>query len=191
MYFDSVLFYLATLINDISLMNFSNPLAALLISLRLPISVSPWSVSSKSQFQSAAFQSFFIPWTTPSFRLPVFGIAKVEIFLVLSSFFLNFFFSCFQRLTAQQKKYNLYSFISSNHPSANHPLCFPSSEAGCKSRKNIYPRKLSPTTFNKKKLNSLKNNKKKLKKLLKINLQVIPAPSPSEQQRQKSRLTDN
>ena len=61
MYFDSVLFYLATLINDISLMNFSNPLAVLLISLRILISVSPWSVSSKIQFQPAAFQSFLSP----------------------------------------------------------------------------------------------------------------------------------
>ena len=134
MYFDSVLFYLATLINDISLMNLSNPLTVLLISLRFPISVSPWSVSSKSQFQSSALQSFFISLTTPSFRLPVFGIAKVEIFLVLSSFFWNFFFLFSASLKTYKEIILISNLIPSNQPHLLQPHCFTSSEAGCKSR---------------------------------------------------------
>jgi len=59
MYFDPVLFYLATLINDISLMNFSNPLAVLLISLRYPISLILVCFV-QIQFQSSALQSSFL-----------------------------------------------------------------------------------------------------------------------------------
>jgi len=87
MYFDSVLFYLATLINDISLMNLSNLLTVLLYISSPSFSVKP-GLNIPDLFSNlSASIFFFIPLTTPLFRLPVFGIAKVEIFLVLSSFF--------------------------------------------------------------------------------------------------------
>jgi hypothetical protein len=58
MYFDSVLSYLATFINDISLMNLSNETisAILYISSLSTLSVSPWSCSSMAQLTS--FQQF-------------------------------------------------------------------------------------------------------------------------------------
>ncbi len=71
MYFETVLSYLATFINDISLMNFSNHLTDLLYMLQ------------------SVIDCFSLFCFVIKLRLvtPVFvGTAKVEIFLLLSSF---------------------------------------------------------------------------------------------------------
>ncbi len=150
MYFDLVPYYLATLINDISLMNFSNRLAGLLYISSLPILC----FLPVLFFQDSVsnLQRFNLFYSVTKLRLVtplLFGIAKVEIFLLLSRVISNFFFFLFPGLFLTRLKEltltNLYTFISSNLPSTHPFHCFPSSEAGCKSRKIIAPRKYYST----------------------------------------------
>ena len=100
MYFESVLSYLATFINDISLMNLSIETSRPIFyisSLSFP-SVSPWSCSSMAQLTS--FQqfnlSFFNRYQTPFGNSLFVGTAKVRMFFNLASFL--FFISAFSFL---------------------------------------------------------------------------------------------
>jgi hypothetical protein len=98
MYFDS--YYLTSLrfINDISLMNFSNRLAGLLYisSFRFLcfVQVLMFLVSVSI---TATFQSCYSYYQTPFDKPVLFGIAKVEIFLVVAKFFKTFFLFIFCR----------------------------------------------------------------------------------------------
>ena len=97
MYFESVLSYLATFINDISLMNLSIETSRPIFyisSLPFP-SVSPWSYSSKAQLTSSQqFNlSFFNRYQTPFGNSLFVGTAKVRMFFNLASFL--FFISAF------------------------------------------------------------------------------------------------
>ncbi|WP_235012674.1 hypothetical protein, partial [Pedobacter africanus] len=81
-------------------------------------------------------------------------------------FFKLFFLPVFNASQLNNKKYNnqsnlLLHLLKSTF--SNQPHRFTSSEAGCKSRKKIIPRKLFTIPFLNKKLNSLNNKKKKLK----------------------------
>jgi hypothetical protein len=121
MYFDS--YYLTSLrfINDISLMNFSNRLAGLLYisSFRFLcfVQVLMFLVSVSI---TATFQSCYSYYQTP-----------LQSFLKL---FFSFYFSV--RLNTF-KELPISTLNYSNHPSLYPFHCFPSSEAGCKSRKII------------------------------------------------------
>ncbi len=94
MYFDSVLYYLARAINDISLMNFSGPPSRFALVYQNGPLFSFFPVySSGSQFQKThPFNLFFSPFQYLPVRSPSFGIAKVEKILPLSRTFLKFFF---------------------------------------------------------------------------------------------------
>ena len=99
MYFDLVPYYLATLINDISLMNFSNRLAGLLYISSLPILC----FLPVLFFQDSVsnLQRFNLFYSVTKLRLVtplLFGIAKVEIFLLLSRVISNFFIFLFPGL---------------------------------------------------------------------------------------------
>ena len=89
MYFESVLSYLATFINDISLMNFSNRLTGLLfIYLRILSSVSAWSYSSRSQFQIINVSIFLLfRYQTPSDNSPYLGLQRQKSFWYLQNLF--------------------------------------------------------------------------------------------------------
>ncbi|AMP96988.1 hypothetical protein AY601_0013 [Pedobacter cryoconitis] len=81
MYFELVRVYLATFVNDISLMNFSAAPHGCLLYVAMNCFAAPHRFSLVS-----------IALSTSVVKLPVFvGTAKVEIFFVLSSFFFFIF----------------------------------------------------------------------------------------------------
>ena len=122
-------------------MNFSNRLAGLLYMLQSVSSVYPGLSRPDSVSKTYCFN---LVYSVIKLRLvtPVlFGIAKVENFLLLSSFFLKLFFFPFLRPNPKNKKRH---FLSHNLSKSTFSLSFSSfssSEAGCKSRKNINTRK--------------------------------------------------
>lgn len=141
MYFETVLSYLATYINDISLMNFSNHLTDLLVYVAICFLCFPQVLSSWAGFESRLFQSFCFV-TKLRLATPVFvGTAKVEIFLILSSFYLNFFTLFYLVIKpSKQPLTHLYCNLSNSSLCISHTN--PSSEAGCKSKKIKRPHKL-------------------------------------------------
>ena len=87
--------------------------------------------------------SIFLFFSSSAAKFPdSFGMAKVVIFLTLSSFYLNFFLFLNQTLIllSQETTLLLYPLQINLLPIPFH--VFPSSEAGCKSRKNIATAKL-------------------------------------------------
>ncbi len=116
MYFESVLSYLATFINDISLMNLSIRLPGhLYISSFRPLCFNPVLMFRLSVSSSQRFNLFYPVIELRPVTPVLFGTAKVEIFFCFANLFQTFFSLAF--------------------------LCFTSSEAGCKSRKIQPPRK--------------------------------------------------
>ncbi|MEQ7802255.1 hypothetical protein ABDJ41_20840, partial [Pedobacter sp. ASV1-7] len=86
---------------------------------------------------TSTFQSCFSYYQTPFDKPVLFGIAKVEIFLVVAKFFKTFFSFLFSAGFKRLKEITISTRNHSNHPSLYPFHCFPSSEAGCKSRKII------------------------------------------------------
>ena len=88
MYFELVQAYLATFVNDISLMNFSAYLtASLYICCNVSFSIPSGLIVPEFLSNFSSFQSSLFALSTSVVKLPLFvGTAKVEIFFNLSSF---------------------------------------------------------------------------------------------------------
>ena len=118
-------------------MNLPNHLTDHLIYLRLNSQLQQGLSCPRICFKSSALQPFLFCYQTPSGNSLFVGTAKVRIFLLLSSF-LKTFFSFLQLNKPEQKTTTILTRNLSKQPLYISLTHFPSSEAGCKSKKNIH-----------------------------------------------------
>ncbi|WP_221271016.1 hypothetical protein, partial [Pedobacter sp. AK017] len=126
-------------------MNFSNRLTGLLYISSLPFFSFGLVLLFQISVSNLSASIFFIPLINSADQAPCVWDCKGRNLFSIVKLFLKLFFLFSHGAKPVLKKYKSLLIISSNQPPKHQPHLFPSSEAGCKSRKIINPIKLYHT----------------------------------------------